>query len=323
MSEINKPDIENADGKYNKEIFRLLLYYKQLNELLETFFSGGLIIVTDEINKNYLRLCNVISEILKNEGFANLSYEWRPFDNLRTLDPDVPEAEWEYVGQQICSNFLSNIEDIFIKNGEKAYPLEANDLQLLSTVKTYLDEYRHYKKERTNKWYQSALNSNKHLTPASDKTPKAYEKYIDLKELLDDFYYDLIENINACYSFGIYPSVRILSRKLLENLLIDLLRNKFGKTEINLFYDTKNSKFHNFNILLKNISEKLEDFKPISPALDPILIKKINKFRELGNSSAHTIELQIKKDELYKEKDDLIFIVKVLSKSIKSLSNTY
>lgn len=154
-----------------------------------------------------------------------------------------------------------------------------------------------------------------------DKNPIIHEQYIDLKEeeLPDSFYYDLMIDINKCYSFGVYSAVRILNRKVLENLLIDLLRKKFGMSEINLFFDTGKGRFHDFNVLLKNVNAKLDDFKPISAALDSKLLKKINKFRDSGNSSAHTIELHIKKEELDGDKDDIIFVVRVLSKAIKSL----
>lgn len=155
----------------------------------------------------------------------------------------------------------------------------------------------------------------------SDKNSIVHEKYIDLKEeeLPDSFYYDLVIDINKCYSFGVYSAVRILNRKLLENLLIDLLRKKIGMTEIDLFYDTGKRRFHDFKILLKNVGAKLDDFKPISAALDSRLLKNIDQFRGSANSSAHTIELQIEKGELDSSKENIIFIVRVLSKMIKSL----
>jgi len=89
--------------------------------------------------------------------------------------------------------------------------------------------------------------------------------------------------------------------------------------EIELFYDTKNRRFHGFNILLKNMEEKLDDLSPVSTAIDKDFIKLVNKFRVSGNSSAHTIELRISREELEAEKEDLIYLVKVLSKAIMSL----
>jgi len=155
----------------------------------------------------------------------------------------------------------------------------------------------------------------------NDKNSIVHEKYIDLKEeeLPDSFYYDLIIDINKCYSLGVYSAVRILGRKLLENLLIDLLRKKFGMTEIDLFYDKRKKRFYDFKILLENVGAKLDDFKPVSAALDSRLLKDIDQYRYSANASAHTIELQIEKGELDSSKENIIFIVRVLSKAIKSL----
>jgi len=118
MSKIDEVDPVRED--FNRDLYRLLLFYRQLTQLLETFFSGYLLIVDDELNRNYLRLCNKIKEILEKPGFENLAgYDWIPFANLRTFpDPDY-HLEWEYGGQQICGNFLSAIEEVFVKTGER------------------------------------------------------------------------------------------------------------------------------------------------------------------------------------------------------------
>ena len=44
---------------------------------------------------------------------------WQPFNNLRALDPDAPDIEWEYRRRQIYGNFLSAIEELYIITGEK------------------------------------------------------------------------------------------------------------------------------------------------------------------------------------------------------------
>jgi len=118
MAEIINPQSGDRKEDFNREIYRLFLFYKQLTQLLETYFSGYLMILTDEINRNYLRLCNKTREILEKPGFEDLArYDWQSFDNLRAFDPDAPDVEWAYGGQQICGNFLSAIEELFISAG--------------------------------------------------------------------------------------------------------------------------------------------------------------------------------------------------------------
>ncbi len=137
-------------------------------------------------------------------------------------------------------------------------------------------------------------------------------KYLDITEYPDDFYRDLVELINKCYIYGIYPAVYIFSRKLLENLLIDILRKRYGMRNIGLFFDTKHRRHHSFNVLVKNFVEKIEDFKIIIPSLNHEFIKKVNKFRESGNSAAHTLEMTIKREDVDSVRDDLTFVIKTL-----------
>ena len=129
-----------------------------------------------------------------------------------------------------------------------------------------------------------------------------YKKYIDVKVLPGDFYFELQEQINKAFIYGILPAVQILSRKILENLLVDILRKKYGMKRIELFYDTGRRRFHGFEHLLKNLDDRIDDFDGISPAFDSKFLSNVNKFREQGNSSAHTIELNLEKDNIEKDK---------------------
>ncbi len=135
-------ETKNSDDKneiFNKEIYRLFVFYKLLVRLLESVFSGFFAYITDEINRNYLRLCAKIREILEKQGFEDLNkYDWRPFDNLKYSSPD-DDIEWKYdIKQRICGKFLSIVEELYIGVGEKEYPLSDDDLQLLDSIQIYL-----------------------------------------------------------------------------------------------------------------------------------------------------------------------------------------
>jgi len=71
--------------------------------------------------------------------------------------------------------------------------------------------------------------------------------------------------------------------------------------------------------LLKNLHDRIDDFTGISPVFNSDFLKKINKFREQGNSSAHTLELNLDKEELKKDAKDLEYIIKVLVKVLNSI----
>ena len=57
----------------------------------------------------------------------------------------------------------------------------------------------------------------------------------------------------------------------------------------------------------------------ISPAFNADFLRKVNKFREQGNSSAHTIELNLDKEELEKDAKDLEYTIKLLVKVSNSI----
>lgn len=145
------------------------------------------------------------------------------------------------------------------------------------------------------------------------------EKTININNYPDDFYEDLQAEINKAYNYGLYSSVFVLVRKFLENLLIDLLRKKYRSQDVGLFFDTSQNRFHNFSILIENLKEKQLDFRPIEPAINSDLIEIINDFRQKGNSSAHSITLNIQKEDLDREIEDLEHTIKILVRGLNNI----
>ena len=52
----------------------------------------------------------------------------------------------------------------------------------------------------------------------------------------------------------------MLTRKLIENLLYNLLEYKFAGQNINLYYDISNRRAQDFSVLLKNLKDHKSDF---------------------------------------------------------------
>jgi len=216
---------KNEKDLIGQDIYRLLVFYRELTYLLETFFSGYLLIPNDEINRNYLRLCNKVSDILVKPFFQGLSKEdWKPFTNLRTFDPDAPDVEWDYHGSRICGNFLSAIEDIYIAGGEKKYPLSDDDKQLLSSINSFLEKYKDFKKQYENKYLQqveSQINKqNKHI--GKTELAELDFGFIRDQEIKDLLVRDLDEAQKA-FNNQLFKSTVLLCGTILESILIDTL----------------------------------------------------------------------------------------------------
>lgn|SRR4030067_2600291 len=137
-------------------------------------------------------------------------------------------------------------------------------------------------------------------------------KFLDLKGLPDDFYVDLVDDLNKAFAYGLYDAVNLFARKLLENLLIDVLRKRFHTRNIALYFDTTHGIARNFNTLVKNFSDNLADFKTVVSTLDATYVSALNKFRETGNAAAHSLETHITEADLQSKKQDLEFAVKLL-----------
>jgi hypothetical protein len=124
------------------------------------------------------------------------------------------------------------------------------------------------------------------------------ERFLDIDNVPGTFYPDLVEDINRCYSLGIYDATLVLTRKLLENLLIDVLREQYGKQKIDLYYLPDNHRFKNFSTLITSFEENLSDFQHLSGGLDSDFINELNAFRQDANAEAHSIETNITESEM-------------------------
>lgn len=156
----------------------------------------------------------------------------------------------------------------------------------------------------------------------------SFEEDFDIKKILaksdlidikfeDIFYRNLNQEINKCYKLGAYTASFILSRKLIENLVIDILRKKYPQDEENLpiYYRAEAGRFHDLTLLLKNFEERKKEFGIDEETIEEFF-KLIKPFRPDANSNAHSIIVWGEKDNL-----DKLQIEKMTGLLIKILNN--
>ncbi len=142
-----------------------------------------------------------------------------------------------------------------------------------------------------------------------------------LDYVFDDYFYDNLKHeINVTWKLGLFNSSLILSRKLIENLVIDVLRKKYptkdNPTNIEIYYIPSKGKFKDFSILIEILNDKKNEFSPDTPIVVKFL-EKVKSFRDIANSSAHSIienptETQILKFEVME-------MVSLLSRLLKNI----
>lgn len=129
-----------------------------------------------------------------------------------------------------------------------------------------------------------------------------------------------INEINRAYANGCYTAANILARKVIENLIIDILREKFPPTSrINkeLYYDTNKGRFRDFSVILDNLHKKRNEFGIDGKKIIERLHSKAKKIKQDANDKTHSWFYLV---ERKKEIDDLEF--QVIIELIKKLKDS-
>lgn len=138
------------------------------------------------------------------------------------------------------------------------------------------------------------------------KTASAVVRIIDLVkyDTADHFIKGHIDELNRAYTFKCYTSVFILARKIVENLIIDILKKKFPekvKANKELYFNINQKRLKDFEEILKNLRSKRNDFGSENKAVER-LCDLAAKLKENANNKTHSWYHLVEKK---KEIDDL------------------
>lgn len=176
------------ENTHSRDLFLLIIYYRILHQILNVLFRGDLLVIDEEMNRNYLRICSRITRILEKPGFENIkNYEWKPYSNLLIFDESSFEEEWEFEKYPLVCNFLTHLETLFIEEGEYKYPLDKEEIALISKIKIEVNKYSKYKKIKEDMLFKpfsnqftSFVTNYKNFQPNSDLDIK--NKYFSQSE---------------------------------------------------------------------------------------------------------------------------------------------
>lgn len=142
---------------------------------------------------------------------------------------------------------------------------------------------------------------------------ESFEPYIMGKSFLDiektflpnSFYLNLVNEINWCYNTRAFTATIVLIRKLLENLILDILRKKYqnDSSKEKLFWNEKRKRFPRFVELINNFEKQKKDFYKLTGALDEKFFKFLHTIREIGNKGTHTMEEIVRKSQLDEKRE--------------------
>lgn len=138
------------------------------------------------------------------------------------------------------------------------------------------------------------------------------DRFIDIDRIDNPDYAHLVRNINKCYRYGINDATLVLTRKLFENFIIDILRAEYGGSQVELYFNTNRGRFHGLGTLCGNLSDKILDLGHYSRLLDDDLINRIRVFKEEGNSQAHSVRIDIDDEELDEMREEATDLAGIL-----------
>lgn len=99
-----------------------------------------------------------------------------------------------------------------------------------------------------------------------------------------------IDELNKAYTYSCYTSVFILARKIVENLIIDILRVKFPENKeenIELYFDVNQKRYKDFSVILKNLYSKKNEFGGDNKAVER-LCNLSGQFKKNANDKTHS-----------------------------------
>ncbi len=143
-----------------------------------------------------------------------------------------------------------------------------------------------------------------------EKKVKPKEKIQDLikYETADHFQKGHIQELNRAYTYSCFTSAYMLSRKVIENLILDILRKKFNSNSLQdkeMYFDTSHNRYKDFEIILKNLYDNRRQFNVNSVKPIERLYDTAKKFKDRANDVTHSwfylIETKKEIDELHLE----------------------
>ena len=235
-------------------------------------------------------------------------------DENRTKMPDIAKYfDFKTVFEQVKTdnNFTYERFLIIPSNLKYDYPIQTNrylDLDMTEIRRPSGSKTQIYPKMKNEGEIDIDLVDEKEV-----ETPLG--RFLDV-EFNDPFYLSLKDEINKTYRWRLYTSTSILLRKLFENLLIDLLRNRYGNEGLELFYSKSRGRHYGLGTLTDNLHNKAKDFEMISKSFDESFFRFLQKIREQGDAQAHSIDIVSKPEDLDSNKKSVNEYCQVLWRAI-------
>jgi Mn-dependent DtxR family transcriptional regulator len=195
-----------------------------------------------------------------------------------------------------------------------------------STVSTY------FARLNNDSWITSTENDSCRLTHAGEEEVEELlnedaldnhreedDLFIETESLKDKRYEELIAEINGSYRYRIYSGTMVLTRKLLEDMIFQILKTHYVGVENDMYYDQENGRHYSFDDLITNLKDGVPTLRQYARELDRDLVEDIRDLKEKGNSGAHALRVNFSEEEMENLSSDVTRMVEILYEVLRGV----
>jgi len=142
--------------------------------------------------------------------------------------------------------------------------------------------------------------------PKSVKNEEMFVNYSSQNKFLKAH----ITEINKCYNYGAPTACYILIRKVLENLVVEIIKKKFPnrtEEEKEIYLSLGKGRIRDLSDLIKNLREKSRKFDPDEKKLIQRILQLSEEFKDDANDKTHSLYHLSSKKELKEKNPQFIF----------------
>ncbi|QLK26370.1 hypothetical protein HYG81_01755 [Natrinema zhouii] len=146
--------------------------------------------------------------------------------------------------------------------------------------------------------------------------------FIDSDVFEDNHYQKLVDDINRSYRYRIYDGTMVLTRKMFENLVFEILRGEYAGDDVQMFFDQENQRHYSFDELLNNLKVGVPNLKRFTKeGFNREMVESIRNMKDKGNRSAHSIRVDFDEGEIESISEDATDLAEVLYEVWEGVQN--
>jgi len=268
--------------------FVLFFYYRDKDKLAEYNIMisdiDGFRLTLDEFGG-----VKLYRDGIRVTGIGEKGEDWLQLDAMRVNNPTIIPSTNQIIGiVRITAELNPGIVDTTTREGIiGGKPFKDLRDFIRASIKFFADHRAELEGKRKKPRRRKTGEVQKTLKTLT--APQEPQKFIDFRlHYPEVFYRPLEEEINQTVISNLPNATLMLSRKLVENLLYNLLERRFSD-KIILWYDTRQRRANDFSVLMKSLQDNKKKFSPDEQELIDKLLSLLKPFKREANSKAHKV----------------------------------